>query len=169
MKGGLLTQLGLRLVTQPVPLCSRMDLHCSYYLGTRHDTDHCVALRHAIQDLIDQDLVNLGQPSVTTNPLPTHSTHAVPPPPGGIHHIDFVEDDNIHMISWDDGLPESIVLDDGYEVDTVGSQTSTPFSLISDWVPFELTLIAPLATTRQGPSVPFVMWPYDDDSEGRDV
>ena len=73
------------------------------------------------------------------------------------------------MISWDDGLPESIVLDDGYEVNTMGSQTSTPFSLISDWVPFELTPIAPLATTRQGPSVPFIMRPYDDDSEGRDV
>ena len=61
----------------------------------------------------------------------------MPPPSGGIHHIDFVEDDSIHILSWDDGLLESIVLDDGYEVDTVGYQTSTPFSLISDWVPFE--------------------------------
>ena len=78
-------------------------------------------MRHAIQDLIDQGLVNLGQPSVTTSPLPTHSMHAMPPPPGGIHHIDFVEDDSIHMMSWDDGVPEPIVLDDGYEVDIVGS------------------------------------------------
>ena len=54
------------------------------------------------------------------NPLLTHSTHAVPPPLGGIHHIDFVEDDNIHMLSWDDGLLESIILDNDYEVDTVG-------------------------------------------------
>ena len=110
----------------------RMDLHYSYHQGPRHDTDHCTALRHAIQDLIDQGLVNLGQPSVTTNPLPTHSMHAVPPSPGGIHHIDFVEDDNIHMMSWDDGYSKPIVLDDGYEVDIVDSQTSTPFSLISD-------------------------------------
>uniref|UniRef100_F6H918 Uncharacterized protein n=1 Tax=Vitis vinifera TaxID=29760 RepID=F6H918_VITVI len=51
------------------------------------------------------------------NPLLAHSTHAVPPPLGDIHHIDFVEDDGIHMLSWDDGLPEPIVLDDGYEVD----------------------------------------------------
>ena len=36
------------------------------------------------------------------------------------------------MLSWDDGLPEPIVLDDGYEVGTVGSQTSTPFSLTSN-------------------------------------
>ena len=55
------------------------------------------------------------------NPLLAHSTHAVPPPLGDIHHIDFVEDDDIHMLSWDDGLPEPIVLDDGYEVDIVGS------------------------------------------------
>ena len=52
------------------------------------------------------------------------------------------------MMSWDDGLSKLIVLDDGYEVNTVGSQTSTPFSLISDWVPFELTPTASLATTR---------------------
>ena len=80
--------------------------------------------------MIDQCLVNLGQPCVTTNPLPAHSTHAVPPPSGGIHHIDFVEDDSAHMMSWDDELAKLIVLDDGYEVDIVGSQTSTPFSLI---------------------------------------
>ncbi|KAL6313780.1 hypothetical protein AAG906_010199 [Vitis piasezkii] len=56
-------------------------------------------------------LVNLGQPSVTTNPLPTHSTHA---------------DDNIHMLSWDDGLPEPIVLHDSYEID---GDTFVPFTL----------------------------------------
>ena len=74
----------------------------------------------------------MRQPSVTTNSLPTHSKHAVPPPPGSIHHMDFVEDDNIHMLSKDNGLLESIFLDDGYEVDIVGSQISTLFSLISN-------------------------------------
>ena len=165
----MLTQLAPRPVPQPVPPRFRMDLHCSYHQGPGHDTDHCAALRHAIQDLIDQGLVNLGQPSVTTNPLPAHSTHAVPPPPGGIHHIDFVEDDSIHMMSWDDGVPEPIVLDDGYEIDTVGSQTFTPFSLISDWIPFELTPIAPSAIARQGPPAPFILRLDDDDLEGRDV
>ena len=120
-----------------MPSRFRMDLHCSYHYGPGHDTDHCVALRHAIQNLIDQGLVNLGQPSITTNPLQAHSTHVVPQPPGDIHHIDFLEDDNIHMLSWNDRLPKPIVLDDGYEVDTVGYQTSTSFSLISNWVPFE--------------------------------
>ncbi|RVW89168.1 Retrovirus-related Pol polyprotein from transposon 17.6 [Vitis vinifera] len=96
-----------------------MDLHCSYHQGPGHDTDHCTALRHAIQDLIDQGLVNLGQPSVTTNPLPAHSTHTTPPSPGDIHHMDLIEDDSIHMLSLDDGLPEPIVLHDSYEIDGV--------------------------------------------------
>ncbi|RVX03226.1 hypothetical protein CK203_016642 [Vitis vinifera] len=46
-----------------------------------HDTERCSAFHHAIQDLIDSGLVNLAGPSVTTNPLFAHSTHAVPPPP----------------------------------------------------------------------------------------
>ena len=46
--------------------------------------------------------------------------HAIPPPTGGIHSIDFVEiDDHIHMLSWDDQGPESIVFDDGYGDDRV--------------------------------------------------
>ena len=93
-------------------------------------------------------MVSLGQSSVTMNPLPGHSTHAVPPSSGSIHLIDFVEDDSKHMLSWDDGFPEPIVLHDGYEVDIVGSQTSTPSSLISDWVSFELTPTAPSAMAR---------------------
>ena len=88
-----------------------MDLYCSYHQGHRHDTDRCATLRHAIQDL-NQGLVQLGQPRVTVNPLPTYSTHVVPPPPGGIHFLDFVVDDDvIHMLSWDDLVPEPIVLD----------------------------------------------------------
>ncbi|RVW86525.1 hypothetical protein CK203_042130 [Vitis vinifera] len=62
---------------------------------------------------VDQGLVHLGQPSVTTNPLPTHTTHAVPPLADSMHSIDFVEfDDYIHMLSWDDSEPEPIVVDE---------------------------------------------------------
>ena len=110
----------------------RLDLHCSYHQGLGHDTDHYNALRHVIQDLIDQVLVNLGQLSVTTNPLPAHSIHAMPSPLGNIHHIDLIEDDSIHVLSWDDGLPDPIVLHDSCEVDGVslGPQVFTPFILI---------------------------------------
>ena len=63
-------------------------------------TDQCTTLRHVVQDLIDQGIVQLGQPSVSSNSFSTYSTHAVPSPVGGIHSIDFGEsDDRIHMLS----------------------------------------------------------------------
>ncbi|KAL6326324.1 hypothetical protein AAG906_005518 [Vitis piasezkii] len=59
-------------------------------------------------NLIDQGVVHLVQPSMTTNPLPTHTTHVVPPPTDSMHSIDFVAlDDHIHML-----IP-SILLDNG--------------------------------------------------------
>ena len=64
--------------------------------------------------------MQLGQPSISSNPPPTYSTHAVPPPAGGIHSIDFDEsDDRIHMLSWDGQELEPIVFDDGYGDDRV--------------------------------------------------
>ena len=80
-----------------------MDLHCAYHQGPGHTTDQCTALRHSIQDLIDQGIVQLGQPSISSNPLPTYSTHAVPSPARGIRSMDFAKfEDRIHMLSWDD-------------------------------------------------------------------
>ncbi|KAL6317003.1 hypothetical protein AAG906_026711 [Vitis piasezkii] len=96
-EGGLLTPLASRPLPQPIPPA----LGWTYIvptIGTGHDTDHCLALRHAIQDLIDQGLVNLGQPSVTTNPLPAHSTQSVSPSSGGIHHMDLIEDDSTILV-----------------------------------------------------------------------
>ncbi|RVW18911.1 hypothetical protein CK203_106906 [Vitis vinifera] len=146
-EGGLLTPLASRPLPQPIPPRFRMDLHCSYHQGPGHDTDHCTALRHAVQDLIDQGLVNLGQPSVTTNPLPAHSTHAMQPSSGDIHHMDLIEDDSIH----------------------IGPQTPAPFSLIPDEAPFQLTYPTPLVIGCQDTFVPFTLWPEDDDSEGREM
>ncbi|KAL6347599.1 hypothetical protein AAG906_026126 [Vitis piasezkii] len=82
IEAGLLTALISRPPPQPLPPQFRMDLHCAYHQGPGHETDRYTALRHVIQDLIDQGLVHLGQPSVTQNPLPAHTTHAVPPPAG---------------------------------------------------------------------------------------
>ena len=83
---------------------------------------------------------------MTTSPLPAHSTHVVPPSPRDIHHINLIEDDSIHMLSWDDGLPEPIILHDIYEIDGVslGPQAPIPFSLIPDEAPFQLTHPTPL-------------------------
>ena len=121
--------------------------------------------------MIDQGLVNLGQPSVTTNPLPAHSTHAIPPPSRDIHHIDLIEDDSIHMLSWDDGLLESIVLHNSYEVDGVSlsPQVPTPFSLILDGALFQLTHSTPLVIRRRDIFVSFTLWLEDDDSKERNI
>ena len=109
-EAGLLTALTPRPPSQPVPPQFRMDLHCAHHAGPGHETNRYIALRHAIQDLIDRGLIHLGQPSVTTNPLLAHTTHAVPPLVDSMHSIDFVEfDDYIHMLSWDDSEPEPIV------------------------------------------------------------
>ncbi|RVW40008.1 hypothetical protein CK203_088932, partial [Vitis vinifera] len=53
-RGWIMIPLASRPLPQPIPPRFRMDLHCSYHQGPGHDTDHCTALRHAIQDLIDQ-------------------------------------------------------------------------------------------------------------------
>ncbi|KAL6348577.1 hypothetical protein AAG906_016092 [Vitis piasezkii] len=82
-----------------------------YSHGPRHKTDRCTTLRHVIQDLIDQGLVHLGQPSVTTNPLPVPTSHAIPPPPDDIHFMNFIEpDDHIHIMSRDDSKLEPIIV-----------------------------------------------------------
>ena len=46
---------------------------------------------------------------MTTDPLPTHNTRAVPPPLGGIHSIEFLEDE-IFMMGWDGDAPQPICL-----------------------------------------------------------
>ena len=94
---------------QPTPPGFRTDLHCAYHQRAGHDTDSCAALRHAIQDLIDQGLVDLGRPAVTTDPLLTHDTRAVPPPPGGVHLIEY-SGDEIFMMGWDGEAPQPICL-----------------------------------------------------------
>ena len=66
-------------------------------------------LRHAIQDLIDQGLVDLGCPVMTTDPLPTHDTRVVPPPTGGVHLVEF-SGGEIFVMGWDGEAPQSISL-----------------------------------------------------------
>ncbi|KAL6347561.1 hypothetical protein AAG906_026086 [Vitis piasezkii] len=57
---------------------------------------------------------------------------------GGIHHMDFVQDDVIHMLSWDDGLPEMILI---------------PFT--------------PSYVGHRDMFAPFILWPEDVDVQIR--
>ena len=59
--------------------------------------------------MIDQGLVDLGRPGVTTDPLPTHDTRVVPPPPRRVHLIESVGDE-IFMMGWDGEAPQPISL-----------------------------------------------------------
>ncbi|KAJ9686946.1 hypothetical protein PVL29_015692 [Vitis rotundifolia] len=78
---GLIVPLAPHPLPPSIPPYFSSHEHYLYHQIQGHDTERCSALHHAIQDLIDSGLVNLSGPSVTTNPLPTHSTHVVPPPP----------------------------------------------------------------------------------------
>ncbi|RVW23717.1 hypothetical protein CK203_100799 [Vitis vinifera] len=162
IEAGLLTALTPRPLPQPIPAQFRMDLHCAYHQGPGHETDRCTALRHAIQDLIDQGLVHLGQPSVTTNPLPTHTTHAVPPPAGGIHFLDFDEtDDHVHMLSWDDPDPETIMPAGIYETSgvTLEPQMPAPFRLVPEAAFVQAATSEPLTFTRYSVQAPYILIP----------
>ena len=62
-----------------------------------YDTKSYEMLRHTIQDLIDQGLVDLGCLVVTIDPLPTHDTRVVPPPTGGVHSVEFSREEIFMM------------------------------------------------------------------------
>ncbi|RVW28145.1 hypothetical protein CK203_108607 [Vitis vinifera] len=98
--------------TYPTRIQDRFSL--CYHQRVSHDTDSCATLRHAIQNLIDQGLVDLGSPAVTIDPLPAHDTRVVPPTPGGVHLIVF-SGDEIFMMGWDGEAPQPISLyEDSY-------------------------------------------------------
>ena len=169
VEGGVIVPLPPRPPPQPTPLGFRTDLHCAYHQRAGHDTDSCAALRHAIQDLIDQGLVDLGRPGVTTDPLPTHDTRAVPPPPGGIHSIEFLGDE-IFMMGWDGEAPQPICLypDSDFSEYTLDQQVSGPFRLIQDDVPRQ-TIVSPVYLQHVPPMAPFILFPEEYGPVHKDV
>ena len=91
--------------------------------------------------------MHLGQPSVTTNPLLAHTTHAIHPPADGIHFLDFVKiDDHIHMLSCDDTEPEPIMSNGIYEIDieTLGPRMPVSFGLVPEAASVQTATVEPL-------------------------
>ena len=165
-EAGLLMALTPKPLPQPVPPQFRMDIHCAYHQGLGYKTNRCTTLRHAIQDLIDQGLVHLGQPSVTTNPLLAHTTHAVPPPTDSMYSIDFAElDDHIHMLNWDESEPKPIVSNEIYEIGrvTLGPRMSTPFRLVQEVASIQTATVEPLTFPHYSVQTPFVLIPDVDE------
>ena len=104
VKGGFISPLPPRPPPHPTLPGFRTDLHCAYHQRVGHDTNSYAMLRHTIQELICQGLVDLGRPAVTTNPLPTHDSRVVPSPTSGVHSIEF-SGDEIFMMGWDGEAP----------------------------------------------------------------
>ncbi|XP_077252377.1 uncharacterized protein LOC143891726 [Tasmannia lanceolata] len=65
-------------VPNPLPGNWRRDQYCEYHRGPGHMTENCLALKHAIQNMIDKDELAVERPNITQNPLPNH--RAVAPP-----------------------------------------------------------------------------------------
>ena len=114
----------------------------------------------------------MGQPSVTTNPLPAHTTHAVPPPADSMHSIDFFEfDDHIHMLTWDDSKSEPIVSDGIYEMSgvTLGPRMPVPFRLVPEVASIQTVIVEPLIFSRYSVQTPFVFIPDVDEVQAPHV
>ena len=102
----------------------------------------------------------MGHQSVTTNPLLTHTTHAIPPSADDIHSIDFAKlDDHIHMLSWDELEPKPIVSDEIYEIGrvTLGPWMPTPFRLVLEAALVQMTTIEPLTFPHYSVQMSFVL------------
>ncbi|XP_077222144.1 uncharacterized protein LOC143855987 [Tasmannia lanceolata] len=76
-----ITLIEPRLPPPILPRYWREDQHCAYHQGRGHLTDHFMALRHKIQDMIEAKKIALFVPNTTRNPLPAHA--ARPPPTVG--------------------------------------------------------------------------------------
>ena len=124
--------------------------------------------------------MHLGQPSVTTNPLPAHTTRAVPPPADGIHFLEFSNhDDFIHMLSWDDTNPEPIISYGIYEMDraTLGPRVPVSFELVPEVALVPTATVEPLILPHYSVQTPFILIPdveevqapHVDDSQTLDV
>ncbi|XP_077228396.1 uncharacterized protein LOC143861353 [Tasmannia lanceolata] len=68
----------IRPVPDTLPKYWRLDQYCEYHRNSGHLTEKCLALKYAIQKMIDNKNLEVERPSTTQNPLPNH--HAIPPP-----------------------------------------------------------------------------------------
>ena len=169
VEGGLIAPLPPKPPPHPTPPRFRTDLHYAYHQRASHDIDSCVMLRHAIHGLIDQGLVDLGCPAVTTNPLPTHDARVVHPPTSSVHSIKF-SGDGVFMMGWDGEVPQPINLytNSYFSGYTASQQIPRPFRLILNKVPRH-TSISPVYLQHVPTMTPFILFPKEYGPIHRDV
>ena len=72
---GILQPLAPHPSPNPLPSGWNPNEHCAFHQGPGHPIDNYFALKHAIQDLIDQGKISEpATPNVANNPLPNHGT-----------------------------------------------------------------------------------------------
>ena len=96
---------------------------------------------------------------MTTDPLPTHDTRAVPPPLRGIHLIEHTEG-NVFMMGWDGEAPQPISLyeDSDFSGYTHGQQVPRPFRLALDEIPRH-PAVSPVYLQYVPPLTPIILFP----------
>ena len=64
LKEGYLEQLDPNPIPNPILPRYNVNEYCAYHQGHGHDTDHCLRLRHEIQDLIEQGIITPDKPKM---------------------------------------------------------------------------------------------------------
>lgn len=84
LKAKHLTPIPPKPLPSPLPPTFNPVLTCEYHSeGQGHDTESCFSLRHKIQDLIDNKVINTQEaqppsaPNVNTNPLTNHAINLI--------------------------------------------------------------------------------------------
>ncbi|XP_077247970.1 uncharacterized protein LOC143887704 [Tasmannia lanceolata] len=67
-----------RPVPDPLPKYWRLDQYCEYHRNLGHLTERCLALKYAVQKMIDNKDLKVERPNTTQNLLPNH--RVVSPP-----------------------------------------------------------------------------------------
>ncbi|XP_077215639.1 uncharacterized protein LOC143850261 [Tasmannia lanceolata] len=68
----------IRPVPDPLLPYWRLDQYCEYHRNSGHLTERCLALKHALQTMLEKGKLEVERPNVTQNPLPNY--RAIPPP-----------------------------------------------------------------------------------------
>ena len=102
-----------------------MNKRCAYHQVPGHDTDHCFALYHAIQDLIDNKVIAPPtRPSIANNPLPNHNFGKGPRVNCLMNEEDNQEDSSdliydlpeCFMMTWEELMDRTSATVTGYDI-----------------------------------------------------
>ncbi|XP_077249352.1 uncharacterized protein LOC143888843 [Tasmannia lanceolata] len=115
----------IKLVLNPLPENWRRDQYCEYHIGPGHMTENCLALKHAIQNMIDKDELAVERLNTTQNPLPNN--RAISPPATNAIFFDDEElrefrEKEPYVLSFDDAEIAELSSSQSYALQNVGME-----------------------------------------------